>query len=139
MKACGVAIAYRGSNTTIRHNLMINALDDTGALEVNSGTPRSTNVTMVKNTIKDISDDGLDFDGDNSLIQHNWVVRTGNDSSESGIKINGSDNQILDNTAKLNANSGIKNDNGDSNLYRGNLVTTTARLGLTSRPATATW
>ena len=97
-----------------------------------------SNLTIAENIVIGVSRSGIHFEGDGGLIEENRVVRSGTQASASvALRVEGSDNRILDNDVRLAGLVGIENVAGDRNLYRGNEVAGSGRSGIWIRAGDA--
>ncbi len=116
-------IDYTGDSAEILHNRIDQVPDDDEAIRA-----FGNNLNIGYNEITLISQNGINYLGNNSRIHDNDVIMTGADSNEPGIQIQGNDNRIDHNYAKKNTFSGIQNSSGDRNIYEYN----TSKLNGTS-------
>lgn len=158
----GSAIDYNGDNPTITDNFITGIADDGINVDCLESNPACTGGTISKNEIEASTDDdegiqianannfliennnifystehGISFNGQNSAILGNTIVRAGTESTgESAIRIgsegtySGGNNLIENNTLFYSTFNSIRQEGGDNNTFRGNTITGSGRAGI---------
>lgn len=113
---------------TIADNRINGVADDAQGIET-----YGDNLVIEFNYIWSLADQGIDYNGSNGIIRGNTVGRSGSESGDGarpGIDIEGDNNLIENNWVNLNSYVGIRNFAGNDNTYRRNRVENNGRSGI---------
>ncbi|ETR71290.1 MAG: surface layer protein B [Candidatus Magnetoglobus multicellularis str. Araruama] len=146
-------IEYKGDNPTIKGNFVRGMYDDAiyvncsncsgglishnrlvGSSEGDSGISidNANNMMVVSNHVSLISEEGILFDGGNSIISNNTILRSGIESSGvGGLTVRGYGNSTIENNlVKYSTFIGIEQNEGDGNTYNNNIIFGSGNAGV---------
>jgi len=148
-------IDHRGDNPMILNNVVNNSADNNIAISCpapcTSGTVSGNRVIgntdddelisisgaenfLIENNFLSLaSENALDFNGGNSIIRGNTITRSGTESGffESCMLIRGNGGNVIENNQiRLCTFQGIRQETGDNNSYRNNVIDNSGKAGI---------
>ncbi len=120
----GALDVFDAANGSVLGNLFQGTADEHDG--INASAPG--NLTVENNIVRLTGDDGVQMNVNDGRFVGNLVERIGHDGSESGLKLAGSDNDVLHNLIRFSSQRAITIQNFDDtsssgNLIQGNLLT----------------
>jgi len=97
------------AGTVAKGNLFVGMPDDEeGIDEYTNDMTATPGVSILYNIVAMASDDGVSVHSSNSTVKGNFVERTGNDSSEAGVRLMGNNNEVVANFIRKSSWFGIR-------------------------------